>query len=520
MSIEEKIQQLFSIYKQSKEKDGKKNVYDALIDIDYSKYDKGTFIGSLYADKEEYYRKNNKDLSLMSEVVDKWISDQQELEIQNNKIARKIRYEFASRCIDIGLRYSNIDDLVNSYFAYATLKELPKLENKMNNTTTSFRFDKHRIDANFVKGSTAFARSIDGLFSGFNIKLYFAINPEQIETFMMKYTDFCIKNQIYSYYKSRPILSNDMVTVRIDSFSDLDKVVDFIQKYKVDYKDNPFINKYRGIGISADDGGSFNSFLSNTLCFYFCNTSSASKEGYFNYLRELRKTIKKPSFDDMCGRDSMEKSAYIFFMNLDNLLEGKEFDINKFKSDFISESDRLEDERKTLFAQDSTFRSLKKLGYNYINSLYSEIVRYVLSVDGDEELIKKIVHNIISSQKVVYKNDKISFTVSELLNYFCSENAFDDSIEHYLVTNVIGMINNVKKLDRFYSQKYEDEGYDGIKGIKVDSVLINTSKKYKLDMEKVAHPFDAKRYLANMYGIDSFKPSSIRDYFEEKKTSK
>ena len=161
------------------------------------------------------------------------------------------------------------------------------------------------------------------------IKLYFKINPT-IESFTNLFADlmdFVNENEMGVYCKCRYDDSSDMVTFRFYDTEKIDKVIEFVNKHKVESKNaNPFISEYNGIGYTLDDGNSYNGFLSDEIFEYVSKNEDVNLEGFKNQINDKKKNINLEETEEKINTQAL------YIENFERAINNDEFDIIEFIS--------------------------------------------------------------------------------------------------------------------------------------------------------------------------------------------
>ena len=163
----------------------------------------------------------------------------------------------------------------------------------------------------------------------YEIKLYMTIKENKATDVMSDLGSFLLEKDIRCFYKIRPSEENDMLTVRIDEINKLDELVNWLKSNKdIYFSNHPFMPMVDGIGISLDDGGSYNEFISQTIYDYIINTKEDL--GYESFIQYLN------SKKYLSSLNNYEKRLYD--KNL-NLALGGPLTLRQFKNEYENEID-------------------------------------------------------------------------------------------------------------------------------------------------------------------------------------
>lgn len=258
------------------------------------------------------------------------------------------------------------------------------------------------------------------------IKLYFNIPFDKIQDFFTEYSEFAAKNKMFTYFKTRFEKSTDMVTLRFRDIDKFDEVIEIINKYKEPSKTNPFIDTYDGIGYTLDNGESYNNFLRDLIYDYVSTSQNISTEGFIEFIKTKMKDVNKPEFT----LDSIKKDApYIFFQNLDNVINQKEFNLDDFKEKYqkLMEAEKNAkaerkkrsdyDNKRNDYVQKNYIDKLKKIGYENEDNMY-EAINLLMSDTNKKCTISGQEMLVIDALKAYYKNeDPKSKLIEDCNNY-------------------------------------------------------------------------------------------------------
>jgi len=239
-----------------------------------------------------------------------------------NNYEKEIYEYLIDKYLDIPYKDEERENYKNQLLNSKTM--LLKLKNKkeLNIENLLLKYDKTEVISTISLG--------DSYLKKIYITLSFTIPLSQIKRFMLDFTKFCIKNNISCIYSSKIVITNDMVKIIINNPNDIDKVIDFVKKYKESYSKNPFINKYNDIGIISGNIKKYNSFVSEQIYNYVKNKKSIEKITEEEFRLFLKEYISK--IDENCFE-------YTNFINLNNILNFEEFNISIFK-DKVEELDK------------------------------------------------------------------------------------------------------------------------------------------------------------------------------------
>ena len=291
--------------------------------------------------KEDFKSKEAPIFNLQDFINDVFgsLEDSNELEISNilddnftscndtiNKYETRIYKYIIDKCADIPYkgeeRKKYIDELLKSKELLIRLKNSEK-EISINNLL--LKNNKTEIES---------IMPIDSLNK--EITLSFTLPLGKLERFMLDFSKFCIQNKIPCYFTSKIVITNEMFKIRLYDFDYIDKITNFIDKYKVEYSENPFVNKYNNVGIVIGNMEKYINFLEQQI---------------YNYVKSKKviEQIDKEEFisnlKDYISNIDINSEEYIYFINLNNILNKEEFDIDVFKNEVKKLEERLKIKR-------------------------------------------------------------------------------------------------------------------------------------------------------------------------------
>lgn len=281
---------------------------------------------------------------------------------------------------------------------------------------------------------------IDSNSSNKCIKLYFSIDEEQIEPFFMELSEEIFPNNIECFAKVRMWKSNDQVTVRIYDEKHLDKIYDLAKKYKNNMEQGPFMPvTEEGIGMTLDNGDSYNAFLRDLFMKYFSQVDDINLKTFLTFVKE-----------DYQKNDRQK----LMYQNLFLALNSKTIEVKD-----------LEEAAKELKSQETkeqqVFAKINKMSARinrYLNNITTSIIDMYSQYDLDDarELFMKAIH--YDGDKVVYSSESgLACTKSDLIN------SYGDTIE--CLTRIEETFKKLMTFDKIYQQKYEEKGLEGIREV-------------------------------------------------------
>ena len=160
------------------------------------------------------------------------------------------------------------------------------------------------------------------------LKLYCSLPDDRKKEFLVKYGIFVKENQIRGSYKIRSdTQANDLITIRVYNPPNYESVFNFVSDFASDnIPQHLFMPSINNIGITIDDGDSYNRFLSISLVKYFENCQDAEAVNDISFL----KFVSSNEFKDQL--DYLDKKHYKIYMQ--NLLNS--FDKQLTKEDVFS----------------------------------------------------------------------------------------------------------------------------------------------------------------------------------------
>ena len=157
------------------------------------------------------------------------------------------------------------------------------------------------------------------------VKLYMTIKEDKITDVMSDLGAFLLKNNITSFYKTRPHETNDMLTIRIYEIEKLGILINWLKNNKnIYFSNHPFMPVIDGVAMSFDEDGSYNVFIANTISSYIKNTKdNFSYESFVMFLKT----------DEYLSSLKTEEEK-IFDRNLKIALTG-EISLNEFSDEYV-----------------------------------------------------------------------------------------------------------------------------------------------------------------------------------------
>lgn len=311
------------------------------------------------------------------------------------------------------------------------------------------------------------------------IKIYATIKKDKITEVMSDIMVLANDNKIPIYYKTRPFETNDMLTIRLERIEHLDLMVEFLKKNpNIITPNHPFMPMFDGVGITLDQGGSYNKFISDRISEFISKNENGTYEEFILYLTS--------------NQASMYQEEQLFMKNL--LLSSQEgLTIEDFKKIYKITMEELE------YKKD--IEQLEK-------ALYNEKALSIISEDKNTK-IENILLYLVSK----YFNNK---TPEEVLFEITGEHTIKEYIENsyrrILKEYKDGKRNSGYRESCYYftkllaekwvsktGAKYAESGVRAFKLLYEDN---QTSNRYK--NAKLKYGEDFETFMAETSGVISY----------------
>lgn len=258
---------------------------------------------------------------------------------------------------------------------------------------------------------------------GPKIKLYMTMKEDSIVNVMSDIGAFLLKNDIKSFYKTRPNECNDMLTIRIDQEDKLDDLVGWLKKQdSIYYSNHPFMPVFDGVGITLDDGGSYNRFISNILHDYMqVYKDNLGVDSFKKYLQSERYNNLLDSDEKRMFNTNL---SYAFRENLTikNFLELYESSREEYEHKKMM--DRLFSEFETKFKRNEMIYNDNVL-IEFINSSLQELKVAAGYEDVEPETLLFSYYN-----KEIENNNLIDYLYS-VLDYRSPILSYNPRVKYY-----------------------------------------------------------------------------------------
>ena len=217
-------------------------------------------------------------------------------------LIKQFRLSNPNKTIDNNFVYSILIGFHTPNFCENISVEFPKFINRYKNTNMEV-MDKH-FDGNFLvffQGTPTFNE----------IKLYIPLDRNHITSGGYKIFDFLSQNNIQHESKIAKIIRNDNLVIRVNSFKDIEAIVNYIES-NPDLKQgmmrvNPFLPNYNGIGMVMDNKYSYNSIVSKWISEFLKYLESINRLDLFTvnnlnkYINNNLQNIADPDLKDICS---------------------------------------------------------------------------------------------------------------------------------------------------------------------------------------------------------------------------
>ena len=290
------------------------------------------------------------------------------------------------------------------------------------------------------------------------IKLYFSVDNTQLESLFLELGERIIKDNINCFAKARMFNSKDQITIRIYDEADLDKMLAIARKYKDNEEQIALMpTTEEQIGITFDDGDSYNSFLSELLVDYFKTTEEINLKTFLTFIKN---NCKK--------RKSQQEMYDTLFLAISK----DEVNLEDFKVTFKIKREKDVRIQKETPKKEAAIRNLR----TYITSYMETVKNHVLdascqcaNIELAKELFKKAIE--LEAEKVVYVSDNgKKFSKMDLISAYTSINEYMSEIET--------TFQNIENLDIIYRSEYEKNGIAGIREVTKNRKSLGSMKKY------------------------------------------
>lgn len=320
-------------------------------------------------------------------------------------------------------------------------------------------FFKIKDDKKFIRCSYMEQSPIEKSY----IKFYLQIPNNIREKFMIDYGNFVKENKVRGTYKIRNgVNSNDMLTVRVFNPKHYKKVFNFLSNYIKDKNNkHEFIPTIDGIGVTIDDGGSYNKYITDGLINYFNNCKSVEEVSNINFLKFMtdKKTIDKMNLDNTY-------SSFIYNINLLNSFDKK---LN------LEEVINLIEKSQSMIA-DYPFENHEII---YLNRVIKEIINSI-SYDGLETALK-MLEEFLNNKNLNCEITTIKNTMENRLKRFGRYNS-NNSINNFLKQQLIIYNNNLNNVCKLIDDTFNKDSIDGVINLlnELKKIIDSNSEKYNI----------------------------------------
>lgn len=313
------------------------------------------------------------------------------------------------------------------------------------------------------------------------IKIYFSVDNTKLESLFLELGEKMIKDNMNCFAKSRMFNSKDQITIRVYDEEDLDKILDIAKKYKDKEEQIALMpTTEEQIGITFDDGDSYNSFLSELLIDYFKTTEEINLKTFLNFIK------------DNCKK---RKSQQEMYDTLFLAISKDEVNLEDFKTTFKRKRETDIRIQKEQPKRDEATRNVRTYITNYMETVKNHVLdiscQYA-NVDFAKELFKKSIE--LEAEKVVYvsANGK-AFSKMDLISTYTSISEYVSEIET--------TFQNIENLDIIYRSEYEKHGLAGVREVTKNRKSLDSMKKYAQYNCKTIITNDDYMYFLKTKGI-------------------
>lgn len=172
-----------------------------------------------------------------------------------------------------------------------------------------------------------------GKIKGNEIKLYVPLDKNHMQQGSKELMNFLISNNIENEIKFANKVRNDNVVIRVNTLSDVEKIVNFVSgnEYikKGLLKTNPFLPNTSGVGVAMDNNYSYNTVLAEIISNYIVvlgakgTLDELSVEGLNSFVKEQSKTIENLDLKDIYNLIEKITSRQFKFLDVVNHIKRK-----------------------------------------------------------------------------------------------------------------------------------------------------------------------------------------------------
>ena len=220
------------------------------------------------------------------------------------------------------------------------------------------------------------------------IKLYATIKKDHIAEVMTDLLEIANKHKMPIYFKTRLYETNDMLTIRLENELYLDEIVEYLKSNdNVITTNHPFMPMFDGIGITFDQGGTYNGFIEKQLKEFFKENPNGTYEEFM------------ASLQSNSSQMSIEKQLFIknIFMSLQ-----EDMTIEDFKTKYRASIEEVKYKQaisriKNIIYSRAAYRkdlaSIKEL-------LVTEIANFAKTFNLEHKTIEEILYSLVGKYSI------------------------------------------------------------------------------------------------------------------------
>ncbi len=393
-------------------------------------------------------------------------------------------------------------------------------------TTVSREYFYKALISNSMNGFiyvNVFGNQLRNLNDEKEIKLYMTIKENKTTDVMSDLGAFLLEKDIRCFYKTRHSEENDMLTIRIDEISKLDELVNWLKNNEnIYFSNHPFMPMVDGVGISLDDGGSYNKFISKIIYDYIVNTKD--NLGYESFMQYLN-SKKYLSFLDNQENRLYDKNLNLALngtMSLDQFKDDYKIAINKaLKASFgklemdLFKNTMIYDDKDLLDMINVNLDEIRNSnGYTDMNNRDLLFSYYGKEIE-DSSLIDYMYDASCHNGFLAEENSKTKYYFSKIIEKWNNEGGYNKIKEGIRAFRSIVLHDSSDENYSEEEKKYLEE-YNYLKNIVISCSYFNlTDNTLESLLNRII------KEASNQFGIErnskDAKPYALRKCYKKKK---
>lgn len=300
------------------------------------------------------------------------------------------------------------------------------------------------------------------------IKFYFSVPDELKEKFMLDYGNYVKEHKVRGTFKMRiNSQANDLVTVRVYNPKHYRAVFEFLDSYvNKNISQHFLMPTINGIGVTVDDNGSYNRFVTDALMSYFNDINSREDISNSNFFRY----IMSPKFVNQLGPEN-RYSAVIYNTNLLNSLED-DLKIDDIINFIVKSQEAIEN------------YPIADTDITRINADLLSALRSAMSGDMEQAMVR-----FDFMRTSWYSNGLVT-----ALNYHLQKRKDYDSDNgplEYLKQQLVNLDANIQTAFSVLDTVYSESGIAGVEEFlgDVENISSNNSDKFNVEAADIYLPF-------------------------------